>query len=162
MEEILSSVQTDSSERAAILIGAYGKGKSHIVLAILSILMRRQSNLFKRLLSKTKGSRRKLLQSFYDSKIKLFPVIISGSYTSLSQAFLLSLQRALSQNNFQDIMPEKNYRTAVRVIARWKKDFPATFDQLKNKIDIPIENFIQRLKNFDLEIYKSLKTFTRI
>ncbi len=41
LKEILQSTRQDSTERARVLIGAYGKGKSHIVLTILSILMQR-------------------------------------------------------------------------------------------------------------------------
>ena len=39
LEDILLSVNPTSSDRARVLIGAYGKGKSHIVLTILAILM---------------------------------------------------------------------------------------------------------------------------
>ena len=38
LEEILLSTNPSSSDRARVLIGAYGKGKSHIVLMILSML----------------------------------------------------------------------------------------------------------------------------
>ena len=38
LEEIVRSTQPSSNDRAHILIGAYGKGKSHIVLAILLCL----------------------------------------------------------------------------------------------------------------------------
>ena len=37
LENILMSVNPTSTDRARVLIGAYGKGKSHIVLTILSI-----------------------------------------------------------------------------------------------------------------------------
>ena len=36
LEDILSSTDIGATNRARILIGAYGKGKSHIVLMILS------------------------------------------------------------------------------------------------------------------------------
>lgn len=40
LENILLSTNPNATNRARILIGAYGKGKSHIVLMILSILMK--------------------------------------------------------------------------------------------------------------------------
>ena len=40
-EDFLLSTDNVSTNRAHILIGAYGKGKSHIVLAILSFLCRK-------------------------------------------------------------------------------------------------------------------------
>ena len=41
LEDILLSTAQNSTDRARILIGAYGKGKSHIVLMVLSILMKK-------------------------------------------------------------------------------------------------------------------------
>ena len=41
LEDILLSTNSTSTERARVLIGAYGKGKSHIVLTILAMLMKR-------------------------------------------------------------------------------------------------------------------------
>ena len=45
-EEIFSSVNDSSTNRAHILIGAYGKGKSHIVLEILSLLFNNRTILY--------------------------------------------------------------------------------------------------------------------
>lgn len=50
LEDILLSTRNTSTDRARVLIGAYGKGKSHIVLMILSILMKKDISLFERLL----------------------------------------------------------------------------------------------------------------
>ena len=38
IEEILLSTKSDSTERARVLVGAYGKGKSHLVLTVLNLL----------------------------------------------------------------------------------------------------------------------------
>ena len=46
LEDILLSTQISSTERARVLIGAYGKGKSHIMLMILSLLMKKDLSLF--------------------------------------------------------------------------------------------------------------------
>ena len=54
LEDILLSINPSSSDRARVLIGAYGKGKSHIVLTILSILMKRDISLFEKLLPRIK------------------------------------------------------------------------------------------------------------
>ena len=52
LEDILMSTNANSTERARVLIGAYGKGKSHIVLMILSMLLKKDISLFKNLLDK--------------------------------------------------------------------------------------------------------------
>ncbi|MEG1884617.1 MAG: restriction endonuclease subunit S, partial [Clostridia bacterium] len=101
LEDILLSVNPSSSDRSRVLIGAYGKGKSHIVLTILSILMKQDLTLFEKLQPKIEESPRlyQLVQNYYESDNKILPVVIGGSNTSLTQAFLLSLQRTLSEHD---------------------------------------------------------------
>ena len=155
LEDILLSVNPTSSDRARVLIGAYGKGKSHIVLTILSILMKRDLTLFEKLMPKIEENPRlyQLIQNYYESENKILPVVISGSNTSLTQAFLLSLQRTLSEHDLLSAMPETNYKAAISVIKRWQKDFPETFEKFLNGIDDPVEVFIDRLRNYDVAAY---------
>ena len=54
MEEVLLSTNPASNERARVLVGAYGKGKSHIVLSILALLMKRDLELFKKAMPRIK------------------------------------------------------------------------------------------------------------
>lgn len=131
LEDILLSTGKESTDRARILIGAYGKGKSHIVLMILSILMKKDITLFEKLIpviEKEKPELYQLIKNYYAGKGKILPVVISGSSNSLAQAFLLALQRTLAENELNDIMPETNYQAAVNTIQRWKGDFPDTYE----------------------------------
>lgn len=159
LEEILLSTKPTSTERSRILIGAYGKGKSHIVLMILSMLMKKKLSLFEKMLPKIQENEQlwQLVQNYYDSDNKLLPVVITGSNTSLSQAFLLALQRTLRENELMDVMPETNYKAAIAVINRWKKDFPSTYEQFKTIIQIPVNQFIANLEDYDVETYKKFE-----
>ena len=157
LEDILLSTNPVSTERARVLVGAYGKGKSHIVLMILSMLMRRDRRLFSKTMPKIKQNPRlyQIVENYYDSGKgnKILPVIITGSNTSLSQAFLMALQRTLSVNGL-DVMPETNYKAAVQVITRWEKEFPKTYEKLKKSIDMPIKKFIDELQNYNNKAYE--------
>lgn len=158
LEDILLSTASTSTERARILIGAYGKGKSHIMLMILSLLMKKDLSLFESVLAKVSGS--KLYQSilnYYESDNKILPVIVTGSNTSLNQALLLALQRTLSSNNLLDVMPETNYQAAIATIKRWKKEFPDTFYKFEKSISVPVNSFLQRLDNFDVNAYEEFE-----
>lgn len=159
LEEILLSTATSSSERARILIGAYGKGKSHIVLTILSILLKKDLALFEKLLPKLSENPRlfQLVQNYYESDNKILPVVITGSNTSLTQAFLLALQRVLSENDLLDVMPETNYRAAISAIERWQANFPDTYRQLESALDEPVSELITKLKNFDISAYENFE-----
>lgn len=68
LEEILLSTAATSTERSRILIGAYGKGKSHIILTILSILLKKDLSLFEKLMPKAKENPKlfQLIQNYYD------------------------------------------------------------------------------------------------
>ena len=162
LEDILLSTNPTSTERARVLVGAYGKGKSHIVLMILSMLMRRDKRLFSKTMPKIKQNPRlqQIVENYYDlgkgNKNKILPVIITGSNTSLSQAFLMALQRTLSVNGL-DVMPETNYKAAVQVITRWEKEFPKTYDRLKKSIDMPIKKFIDELQNYNNKAYEKFE-----
>ncbi len=76
LEDIIRSVSPTSSDRARVLIGAYGKGKSHIVLTILSILMKRDLRLFEKLMPKVEENPilYQLVQNYYESKDTSFPL----------------------------------------------------------------------------------------
>lgn len=156
LEDILLSVNPTSTDRTRVLIGAYGKGKSHIILTILSLLMKRDLALFEKLMPKIQENPKlhQLVLNYYDSENKILPVVINGSNTSLTQAFLLSLQRTLSEYDLLTAMPETNYRAAANVIMRWKKDFPETFEKFQNGIDEPVKQFINRLENYDVIAYE--------
>ena len=110
LQDILQSTDESSTERARVLVGAYGKGKSHIVLTILSILMRKDWDLFVKLKERVEQNPDlfRLVENYYDSGKKILPVIINGSSTSMQQAFLLALQKALSENDLIGNMPSTN------------------------------------------------------
>jgi len=81
LEDILLSTQSQSTKRARILIGAYGKGKSHIILTILSVLQAHEPksdfvHLNKKILENPKLQN--LVQDYYESGKKLLPVLITG------------------------------------------------------------------------------------
>ena len=161
LEDILISTRPTSTDRARVLIGAYGKGKSHIMLMILSILQKKDLRLFEKMMPKLQESP-KLLQyisNYYDGDDKILPVVITGSSTSLSQAFLLALQRTLSENDMLDVMPETNYKAAATTIRRWQAEFPETYKKFAGMIDAAPETFIEQLEDFDSYAYE---TFERI
>ena len=160
LEDVLLSTYADSNARARILIGAYGKGKSHIVLMILSILMKKDLSLFEQMMPKVEKDYPKLYQlikNYYASDNKLLPVIITGSSTSLSQSFLLALQRTLEENELMDIMPETSFKAAVSTIGRWKNEYPEVFAKMEEMLDIDSDIFVDRLTHYDPVSYEQFE-----
>lgn len=159
LKEILRSTAPGSTERARVLVGAYGKGKSHIILTILSMLMQRERSLFTHLLPKIEEDPElnQLVENYYsDKRNKILPVIINGTSSSLPQAFLLALQRTLDENGF-DIMPETNYKAAVNAIQKWKADYPKTYEKFKKEINLPVNAFVSELDDYNADIYSEFE-----
>ena len=161
LEEIFLSLRPTSTERARILIGAYGRGKSHIVLTILSLLMKKDLGLFEKLLPKIKSKPElhRVIENFYSSPNKILPVIVNGTATNLNQSFLSALHRTLAKFNLTDILPQTNFQAAIEVLRRWLKDFPKTYSAFEKLIGEPVKIFIGRLENFDTEAYSTFERF---
>ena len=155
LRDILQSTDDTSTERARVLVGAYGKGKSHMVLTILSILMQKKWNTFKKLKKQVEKdvNLNQLVQNYYGSKKRLLPVIINGSSISMQQAFLLALQKALSENDLMNVMPDTNYQAAIKAIQKWEREFPDTFKKFKKEIGQPADKFIEKLEKYDIDAY---------
>ncbi len=159
LEDVLLSTRNTSTDRARVLIGAYGKGKSHIVLTIMAMLMKRDISLFEKTLPKIKENPQlnNIVENYYNSSNKILPIVISGSNTSLTQAFLLALQRTLAENDLLDIMPETNYKAAIATVERWKKDFPDTYKRFKLALDMPVTKFISELNDYNTVAYEQFE-----
>ncbi|WP_370809580.1 hypothetical protein [Ruminococcus callidus] len=72
----------------------------------------------------------------------------------MTQAFLSALQKALRFNGLDDIMPETHFQSAVNTIDRWKSDYPETFAQFSSLLDVSTEEFIEMLRDNNIEAYQ--------
>ena len=157
IEDILLSTATSAMQRARILIGAYGRGKSHIILVLLSLLAGKDKSLFDALLTKMKENNSSLYEyatEYLLSDRRLLPVVIRGSSTSLSSSFLGALQTTLSDEGMIDVMPETHFMSAVNTIEGWKESFPETYKQLATSLPCSIEEFILSLKEYSVPEYE--------
>ena len=71
IEEIMLSTSPKSKERSRIFVGAYGKGKSHLALMLISLLCRKDKSLYKNLLTmicETKPELCKFIIDYQESK----------------------------------------------------------------------------------------------
>ena len=157
IEDVLLSTAPSSTERARILIGAYGRGKSHIILVLLSLLFKKDKAAFKALLEKMRTSNPKLYDytiEFIESGRKLLPIVVGGSSASLTQSFLFALQQALNDENLSNLMPETHFKASVNAIESWKNEYPETYNKFLDALNEPIEQFILSLKEYNVEAYE--------
>lgn len=98
LQKYLKSVMGQEKEKATILIGPYGKGKSHLLLVLLQILSapenEKVNDLVQRI-SKLDAETAELVEQYRGQKKKFLPVIVSSLNMNLSDAFVLGLTEAL-------------------------------------------------------------------
>ena len=157
IEEVLLSTAPNSTDRARILIGAYGRGKSHIILVLLSMLFKKDKTLYGRILDKMKSYNPELYsftEEYLKSSRKLLPIVVSGSSSSLTQSFLFALQQALNNENLNDIMPDTHFTASLNAIKSWKNDYPETYKQFLAELDSSVDEFTLSLKEYSVDAYE--------
>ena len=86
----------NSKNRATTLIGPYGKGKSHLLLVLITLLNNyNNENIIQidKFVEKIKNvdiDTYETITNIRKRKIKLLPIIINSNYGDLNQAFLLA------------------------------------------------------------------------
>jgi len=157
IEDVLLSTVTASTQRARILIGAYGRGKSHIVLVLMSLLFNKDRSLFDALLSKMKTNNTALYEfalEYLNSEQRILPIIVRGNSTSLIQSFLSALQQALSEEGLSDLMPETHFKAAVNQIENWRGNYTDTYKKFTEAISKPVSDFVLALNEYDVKAYE--------
>ncbi len=162
LKQLLAKVVETHMNHASILIGPYGKGKSHLLLVLLHILM---GNIE---LSKKFTDFDMSLEGYfkYLENKKYLPVIISTTTDDLNQAFLIALSDALYKCGVQKIIPDTYYSEAMRVIHEWEKDFPQAYERFQKILEYEsysVEQILKGLKSYNkniLEIFS--KTYQEV
>ena len=161
LTEYLEEVDTFSGKRANILIGPYGKGKSHLLLVLLAILSGNNTDEMKQLIDRIgnlDGDAKGKIEKVYKTK-KLLPVIINTSSGDLSQAFVRSLNQALKREKLADVVPDNYFSKALFTIAQWEKHYPNTYDAFKKAFQDHPETIMNGLEAYD---YDSLNKFKEV
>lgn len=154
---IITNTWDENRDRAKIFTGAYGRGKSHIVLVALSILFNKNKSLFKSFLNKinkVNPTSYQIIKDYIDSNNRLLPVIVNGNSGNLTQSFLGALQQALHNYGLEDIMPESHFRAAIETIDRWQKEYPETYSAFSNYIGIEVKDFLNQLSANSISAYE--------
>ena len=158
IEDVLLSTAPKATDRARILIGAYGRGKSHIILVLLSLLFKKDKEQFSVLLKKMKTANPRLYdyaEEYLNSPRKLLPIVVSGSSSSLTQSFLYALQQTLNDENLSGIMPDTHFKASINAIENWKDEYPETYEKFLLALNEPVDDFIIALKEYSISAYET-------
>ena len=166
--EYLDSVITNKNQ-ATLLLGPYGKGKSHLLLVLLAILSldRKDKNNVKAIkdlitrVKKVDVSVSESIKDVWENKGQFLPVIINGAEDDLHKPFVIGINDALKREGLEDLIPETHYGHALDCIKRWHDDYPETYSELTRTLkdyDETISSLKKKLKTYNadaLALFKS-------
>lgn len=158
-----------NKEQATLLVGPYGKGKSHLLLVLLAVLSMertdKNSEIIKKLINKIKDvdeigylvadNLKKIWK-----KEKFLPILITDTTGDLNQAFLLGLNEALKRDRLTELIPDTYYSIAQDKLLDWKINYKDTFEKFETKIaehGMNIQQFQSNLKRFSKETLNIFK-----
>ena len=156
IEDVMLSTAQNSSDRARIFVGAYGKGKSHLALVLLALLSRKDKALYSDVLSmicQTKPELCSYILKYQESSQRMLPVVIQGSSVGVRQSLLLGIKKALQTADLGDIMPNTYYGAAVKTIENWQENYNDTFNKFNKLISCTVDEFKAELNNFNTKYY---------
>lgn len=159
----------NNRNQATLLIGPYGKGKSHLLLILLSIISMDRQDYKQKIVIEDLTSRIKTINENTASKITkvwgtrpLMPVLINGLSNDLNQAFLLALNNALKRENIEDIIPDTYFSKAIKTIDNWEMHYENTYANFVSALahkGIRVEDYKLSLNECDsnsIEIFRNI------
>ena len=136
LKQYMDSLKKGNKDRVSMLIGPYGKGKSHLLLVLLDKLEHMEK--------------------------PYLPVLISYGQQDLKEEFLVGLQRALQRAGIKDIQPDSYYTEAIRQIELWKEKYTDTYRNMEKQLSTYNINGKELEKQLKQYSKKALKIFRKI
>lgn len=160
----------ESQNRASVLIGPYGRGKSHLLLVLTALTSMDVFGSYDYTIKQAKETQLELCKkitridsetgalalSVVENNIRTLPIIINSNTTDINQAFLLAIKTALEKAGLEDLLPNTYFDAAIEVIDKWKAEYPQVINQITRELKKSkkkIEELYIGLKQFDQESY---------
>ena len=165
LRRLLEAVVEDNAEKAVVLIGPYGKGKSHLLLVLLYLLSGASPRKIVPVLKKIEAvdeETAKLIRLLSIERKPMLPVLVSVSEDGLNHDFLIGLLEALKREGMEDILPDTVYGEALKRINDWREQYPDTYDNYvaylrSEKIDsVVFENRLKHYQEDALRMFQKL------
>ncbi len=167
LDQLIDSLHDKSSDRARIIVGAYGTGKSHL-MAVFSALLRNKLPLdtYDPIIDKIIGSTKQEIADKLKHAINeigpYLVVFINGNDKNLTQSFSQGLESAIKESGLK-VRPKTAHHEIENIIKSWENDFPATLKSfsyyLREHYKSSLDEFNMLNSNYDS---KAFLIFTEI
>ncbi|MGL4450097.1 MAG: hypothetical protein ACRCTZ_02760 [Sarcina sp.] len=164
LDEYMKNILSDTTNKATVLIGPYGKGKSHLLLVLLNIIGNNELSREEKLevIEKFKfvdEESYKLAQRILEDNKRFLPIIINNTL-DLKQSFLIGINEAIKKNKLADLNINTYYDAVIEIVEMWKVNYPASIKILKkelSKFSMTVDKFIEHMKKYSSDAYEIFK-----
>jgi len=159
LKKLLSPIINDNySSNANMLIGSYGKGKSHLILLLITLLYEDKFEEYKELenkIIKIDSEYKNILKKLEEKK--LLPIIVNSNYENLKETILYSLNESLKKEELTKLMPNTYFEEAINVLRTWNNNniIEKHFNGNSNKYNI--NDMIKNLEFKNERVYREFK-----
>lgn len=164
LDRYLEGLGKKEGDRATMLIGPYGKGKSHLLLVLVALLSKvnridqKRREVLEELVTKigkvSPGTETRIKEIFVKKQVYL-PVFVTATSKDMDKAFLLALKEGLEQEGLADISPDTYFEKAIEVIRQWETQYPKTYQEFLKILEEQgetVSHIENRLKQYDHRI----------
>lgn len=137
LKQYLTNIVRGQGEHATILIGPYGKGKSHLLLVLLALLCKSKDETaeIQKKIIEADNSTKLLFMELAEVGRPFLPVIVSSFQGDLNESFIFALQEALKKTGIRDLPLPSEYSEAVRTMESWKEFYPDTYQRFEKMLE---------------------------
>jgi hypothetical protein len=143
IDRYLRTIYYQSTQRSSVLIGPYGRGKSHLMLVLLALISLEPSKpneneLLQKLIAKIKSVSKetgKLAEEVAFHKKRILPVIINSNGGDVSQAFTIAIRDALHRAHEDELLPKTYFDVALNTILNWEANYKVALDGLGKELE---------------------------
>ena len=143
LKRYLNAVYNDNynEDNATVLIGPYGRGKSHLLLILASLISSGSGNIsdsvideLNHKLAMSDESVGELAELIKNKNQPFLPVIINSNHTDINQSFIIALRESLDRNNLNNFFPETYFESAIKMIEKWENEFENAIKIFKREL----------------------------
>ena len=159
LKQYIKSVLGYEKNRATLLVGPYGKGKSFLILSLLRIICFESNKYTNTLIEKIKKVDTELykyIKEIHNKKVKLLPIIIDSNYYNIEQAFLLALNESLKAFGLDEIVPNTVFDVCLELINKWESNEEIgeiALSKCLKQTGTSLKSLKEELKKYNKEAY---------
>ncbi len=170
LADLLSASEPGMRQRAHVLIGAYGSGKSLFAVALAALLSGAEEEAtvsaletMQRRLSLVSPEVAHVVSTYRAAGTHLLPVVLSGEEGNLAVALARALQRALERAEIVGLYPPTTFQAALETMDRWQVAHPDAYGRLleaiKGRRGLTLARLQKGLSAFSAESLDQFKDF---